>query len=393
MKKRLLIGIVLLALAASALAAYAAWDYGDQPAFSFAVIGDTRPPHSKDVYSQPPNFFKQIRTINLLSYDLVVDNGDLILGYQKQADIINKMWDAFDKAAAYFTVPLRLVCGNHDVWDAQSRDIWLKRYGPLYYSFDHKGSHFIVLCSEIPGEMNQITGAQLAWLKKELARHKKAQHCFVFVHKPLWHMKDTNWWADVQPLLGRYHVDCVFGAHEHHYLKDRTVDGVRYYVTGGGGAEIGRHPELGDFYHFLHVVVRPKDVQISIIMLDYGFQRDDLVTIEKLEAFNKLLATLKSVSYDWSKGAGPQQVELTLVNPLFLPLTCKFAWSPASLAGWKVTPQYREVTLLPKLPVKMTFTLEPLSDAPAGKPEYRAELYCQGQGLRGFNQQLVQKGK
>jgi len=222
--------------------------------FNFCVLGDTRVPGLAEVFP------RNVREMNLLCPSFIVDVGDLIPGYTSDASAINRQWDEFDAVVATSQAPLIPVVGNHDCWDWQSRRIYRQRMGPPAFSFDYGNSHFVCLDSEEPGHINQIGPAQLEWLEQDLQRHAGYEHLFVFVHRPLWTMGNSNWKSEVHPLLLEHNVSAVFAGHVHIYLFQR-IDGVPYYITGGGGAEL----HLGSFYHFLHVAVRDDRFTTAVV--------------------------------------------------------------------------------------------------------------------------------
>lgn len=234
-------------------------------AFTFAVCGDTRTGIS---------VFKQQRDeINLLAPDFVINHGDFIEGHDDVR--AEKMWDEFDGIVKEFTVPFVMVVGNHDIWSHSSRAIYERRYGKTYYSFNHKGAHFIALDSEVLDEagsyINRIDKNQLDWLKQDLAANQNAAPIFVFVHKPLWqdiHVEEgasAHWMRDIHPLLAKHGVSAVFAGHMHTYIKFPAIDGVDYYVTGGGGAPLAAYGTQGNFYHYCFVTVRNKDYNVAVI--------------------------------------------------------------------------------------------------------------------------------
>jgi hypothetical protein len=264
--------------------------------FRFVVMGDSRPWwQGEDIITQNEHFLANIDRANASRADFVVNVGDLIHGYTTNAELITQQWDAYDKACERFKIPYISVIGNHDVWDGQSQHIWQKRYGPLYFSWDHKGCHFIALCSEIVGQMQTITGRQLAWLREDLQKAALARRIFVFLHQPLWAYspasgQTTNQWnSDVHPLLVRYGVDSVFAGHWHQYILCPTRDGVRYVVTGGAGAELGDAYELaGAFFHFVTVDVAGKSSQMKVVT-PKGQLAPDCVTTQQIENLGKAI--------------------------------------------------------------------------------------------------------
>ena len=90
---------------------------------------------------------------------------------------------------------------------------------------------------------------------------------------------------------GPHHPDFVITAHNHFYARTRSIDGlgypatapgsgVRYFVTGGGGAPLYRQGPLharyaagGSFHHFLYMRVQP-DVAFFWAIDDRGRVRD-----------------------------------------------------------------------------------------------------------------------
>ena len=96
--------------------------------------------------------------------------------------------------------------------------------GPLYYTFDHKGIHFIVL--DNTSDPAPILGAkQIEWLKADLARQQKDAPIVVFTHRPLFALSPQWDWATrdgqqaVDALLEYTNVTVFYGHihHEHHH--------------------------------------------------------------------------------------------------------------------------------------------------------------------------------
>ncbi len=248
--------------------------------FTFVVIGDTR--------AGVEIFKEQINTINLLSPDFVIDVGDLINGYEKEDQKVEEMWNEFDEIVKGFTCPLVMVPGNHDIWDLQSEQIYRRRYGPTYFSFNHKNCHFIVLNTEVFSKNDQLQHCfdekQLKWLKKDLEEHcGNNRLTFVFLHKPAWQDCHVSpewmpyWNSKIHPLLVRYGVNAVFAGHVHLYCKYTPRDGVTYYITGGGGAPLSGIEQKGGFFHYMIITVRGSQWYPAVVRQN-GICHDDIVT-------------------------------------------------------------------------------------------------------------------
>ena len=288
----------------------------DSRGFHFVVMGDNRPWWNEaDIVTQNEHFRKNIELANELKPDFVVIVGDLIYGYTDDEDQNNEMWDFFDEACEGFEMPIHLVIGNHDVWNEQSRKIWEQRYGPEYYSWDHKGCHFIALNSEVVGQANRITSEQLEWLKRDLANATGAERIFVFVHKPLWAESEEwnkeEWNEKVHPLLAKYGVDTVFAGHWHQYMLYPEKDGVRYVITGGAGAETGPYELAGDFFHLLDVRVEDSSSSFSVVTAN-GRLPADCVTYEKVKALEESLVVKP---LDRLPEEGEAVIEIGVRNP------------------------------------------------------------------------------
>jgi len=295
--------------------------------FSFVVIGDTRSAKPAGVSK---GLLQARDEINFLKPALVVDIGDLIVGYTKDQELLKREWDEFEKVRAGFAMTCFLAVGNHDVFDKASQQQFMRRYGALWYAFYHGDSRFIILDSELVGQVGKIDGEQLVWLKGELKRHSsKAAHLFVFLHKPLWADAATkeHWFANVHPLLAKHGVEVVFAGHKHVYRRDVVKDGVRYYITGGGGAPLREGPALGGFEHYLWVTVDAKKVDVSVVRTGW-LGRDDVVTVEQVRTIRNSLAALRELSRPVPFSTDPVEttVETVLKNEADRPYTVSLSW-------------------------------------------------------------------
>jgi len=160
-------------------------------------IGFNKPanPDSKATYTEAvnkiiampkkPDFIIHTGDISQLSRDSEFDDADQII---KQAGL------------TVFHVP-----GEHDMLDDGNGKAYLDRYGKGskgagWYSFDHKGVHFVALINVVnlkAGGMGSLGAEQLAWLEKDLAGRPSSQPIVVFAHIPLWTVyADWGWGTD-----------------------------------------------------------------------------------------------------------------------------------------------------------------------------------------------------
>ncbi len=317
----------------------------------FVVMGDNRPQWGgEDVVTPSPMYQRAISEVNLVQPEFVIIVGDLIYGYDSDMALIEREWDAFDEATARFEMPVYLLAGNHDVWDDPSEELYRHRYGPLWYSFDVKDCHFVVLDSEDQTAPQKIAGEQLEWLTTDVAAAKD-KRIFVFLHQPLWAedaYPESGWSEDVHPLLAAAGVDTVFAGHWHHYEMMATRDGVRYIITGGAGAEIGDQPVRGAFYHYLWVTAPPagEGEALLAVVRTGSIDPEDVVTTEMREAWGQVGGQLQLGTIPVGAGETTVQRTLRIENPFEEPMTVRVEFGEA--AGWEVTPASSEITVPPE---------------------------------------------
>jgi hypothetical protein len=178
--------------------------------------------------------------------DLVGVTGDMVLHGADDAD-----WQRFFAVTRELLaqVPYLPAVGNHDVgWGgaaANADDIFALPRGPAgrplgtyWYSRDIAGVHLVFLDSNSYERADQET-----WLEADLAaaRANKARAIIVFTHDGPYargyHGGSPIARDRYVPILLAHRVDLVLSGHDHIYQRG-DVKGLRYIVTGGGGASL-----------------------------------------------------------------------------------------------------------------------------------------------------------
>lgn len=241
--------------------------------FRFTVFGDIRPAKPDQPY--PPAFHRALDVMKSVKPAFAVSTGDAWYGYGGDMTHYRNEVAQFLAALKGWDVPLFNAVGNHEVTGSVEREAYLKeRFGNLYGSFDYGDAHFILLDTDEVGKEGTIAGDQLQWLERDLELNRNASALMVFLHRPLFSPKDPDLAAKrsfvdranrdaLHKLFVKYHVQAVFAGHEHLY-EERVVDGVRYYITGGGGAPLYAEPGKGGFYHVLVVTVKGRQVKVEV---------------------------------------------------------------------------------------------------------------------------------
>lgn len=310
--------------------------------FTFAVVGDQHGANTPDV---PEQFFTILKELSILRPDFVVSTGDMIEGSEDDEAEIKRRREEWENAVGTYLDGISFfpTAGNNDIWSEFSADVYRRIVGPLWYSFDYGGCHFVVMCSEEPGYTSGVSPAQKSWLKADLKANADASFTFCFIHKPLWYRGEEDgekqWYDEIHPVLVEGGVDYLFSGHRHVYEDYGLVDGVHYLITGGGGGTLdtGRPDHLGPFYHYLLVTVDGEDVDISVVKIG-SILPSDVVTSEMVDGHNKAMALFahKPV-FEVDEGFNyyDGKARFSLENPFDVPVTGTIEWE-ISAKGWVV---------------------------------------------------------
>jgi len=119
---------------------------------------------------------------------------------------------------------VRFMPGEHDA-SLDRGEAWKEFFGEPYYTFEHKGVHFIAI-DNVSDPAAAIGQVQLDWLKADLAKQGKDARIVVFTHRPLFDLYPQWDWATrdgakAMELLMPYRNVTVFYGHihqEHHQM-------------------------------------------------------------------------------------------------------------------------------------------------------------------------------
>lgn len=367
----------------------------EEAAFNFIVFGDNRPGGGGDGVTQPEVYGRIVEEIaGLDSVDFIVDVGDLILGAPGDDALANRMWDEFEKVSAKCGKPFMVVPGNHDVVGGNQEKIYLGRFGRLYYAFDYKGAHFVVLDSDQKGHPSAISPGQLAWLQNELAAAKVAGSApiFVFIHKPLWEESagDFDWYKQVHPLLSENGVAAVFAGHDHRYADYGAKDGVHYYVSGGAGAPLEKGSLLtGSFHHYVEVAVKADRAwEVGIYQPGRQPAAVDFVDPERAGRLVKWQEQLLAQPVPLVEL--PVQLTVVVENPLRdRALSCSFVWQFPE-AAWRIEPAEAAFELAAGQMRELAFSLSPaIASFPFPVPALTVNITAGGLPLLSFSKPLA----
>jgi 3',5'-cyclic-AMP phosphodiesterase len=212
---------------------------GGGSGFSFVQISDSHigfnKPANPDVTA---TLQEAIGKINALDHtpDFLIHTGDLShLSKPTEFDTLDQVLKSA-KCRQTFFVP-----GEHDML-ADNGQQYLERYGKGtkgagWFSFDHKGVHFIGLVNVVDlkaGGLGTLGAEQLSWLQKDLAGRPSSTPIVVFAHIPLWTVyPDWGWGTgdgmEALSYMKRFGSLTVLNGHIHQTMQ--KVEGNVYYHT------------------------------------------------------------------------------------------------------------------------------------------------------------------
>lgn len=161
-----------------------------------------------DIHVQPElkadeGFRTAIQKVNSVKPDFVITGGDLIMDAMDQTyERATQLYDLYIQLSEGFNMPVYNTIGNHENFGLHEKSgispdhpeygkaMYRKRFDleSTYYSFDHKGWHFIIMDAigftpdrEYKGEIDSV---QLEWLKQDLAKLDKSTPIVVSTHIP-----------------------------------------------------------------------------------------------------------------------------------------------------------------------------------------------------------------
>jgi hypothetical protein len=259
----------------------------------------TAPPEGKDVphtfvvFGDSRYFIDQhrrvVQRVAQEVPDFVVGTGDMVDEGARQ-----------DQWQVYFDVENELfrdnvyfpTLGNHDRQGTDRAANTYRSYFSVpqngnmterYYAFTYAASRFLILDSNL---YSFALTDQTSWLERELiaARQDRAiKHIFVVMHHPPYSISLHGGNVELRdrwgPLFERYKVSAVFSGHDHVYSR-AEVNGIHYFVTGGGGSALyPRRPKSSKIdlkavkkferaLHFLRVAVTGNRVDVTAIRAD-----------------------------------------------------------------------------------------------------------------------------
>lgn len=245
-------------LGSTMLAPWASATDAAKSSFSFVQISDSHIGFSKEGINADvtATLKRAIARINALPQqpDFILHTGDLThLSAAEEFDTLRELLKSA-RTQQIFYVP-----GEHDVTGDDGK-LYRERFGKNskgsgWYSFDHRGVHFVGLVNVVDIQQNGLGSLgeeQLEWLEDDLKDRSAETPIVVFAHIPLWEVYPQWGWgtkdsAQALRYLKRFGSVTVLNGHIHQTMK--KVEGRVTFHTAMSTAfpqpEPGKAPKPG----------------------------------------------------------------------------------------------------------------------------------------------------
>jgi len=270
--------------------------------FSFLFITDTHLQPELNAAVGTDMAFKKARGFKS---DFVIQGGDHVFdSLAVSKDRASSLFDLYGKTEQDLGLKVHHTIGNHDCFGiypasgATSADplygkkMFEERFGKTYYSFDHKGVHFIVLDSIgfTPDRAyeGRVDAEQLGWLAADLKALSAAMPVVVSVHIPLVTAFDSYVPVPAEPpkhhgmsVANSSEAIALFEGHNvlgvlqgHTHINEKVVwHGVPYITSGAVSGNWWHGTRMGTPEGF--TVVDVKGGKLSTRYETYGFKSVD----------------------------------------------------------------------------------------------------------------------
>jgi len=254
---------------------------GQDVPFQFIVVGDSR--NGMEQHRRVVERMAQEVPDFVLGTGDMVDEGFRQDEWQQFFDVENELL----RDNVYFPA-----LGNHDrQGKGRTADNYRAYFSvpdngtdsERYYAFTYAAARVLVLDSNA---YSFALTDQTAWLERELIAARQdplIHHIFVVMHHPPFSISLHGGARDLRerwtPLFEKYNVTAVFSGHDHVYERAES-GGIRYFVSGGGGAPLyPRRPspspvdaeavkKFERVLHYLRVTVTGTRIDVAAVRAD-----------------------------------------------------------------------------------------------------------------------------
>jgi 3',5'-cyclic AMP phosphodiesterase CpdA len=266
--------------------------------FSFVFMTDI---HVQPERMATEGFLQAIDSVNKLNPDFVITGGDLVMDVLGQNyERSDLLYSLYSKCLERFKMPVYNTIGNHEIFGIYKESgvekthpeygekMFENRIGKRYFSFDHKGWHFMILDGiEDTGEsayIGKVDTIQMEWIEEDLKKVKPQTPVVISIHIPLVTAYMQVIYGSMAPneeneivinskevldLFDGHNLKLVLQGHMH-FLEDIYTQGTHFITGGAVCAKWWQGKEYGLEEGF--VVVHVKGDEFAWDYFDYGWE-------------------------------------------------------------------------------------------------------------------------
>ena len=219
----------------------------EKQAFSFAFLTDIHLNFGNNNCFD--GFNKAISSAKEKGVDFIITGGDNcdIDGLGSDVNTAHELYGKFASVVNSSDIPIYPAIGNHDRFYGVSNSDPLYNEGLFekymktksYYSFDHKGWHFIILNTA----NSYVDDIQKSWLRNDLSKISMGTPLIVVVHVPFLSLyypalegrytaQDTfKGFKQIWDMFKNHNIKLILQGHMHLYEEMKVLD--TQFITGG----------------------------------------------------------------------------------------------------------------------------------------------------------------